>query len=70
MLKNIKKDVPVSIEKTRENFKENPEYIQNQMEIDSIKKVLINSADVPEKLVDWLIEAVKSNTILEYNFKK
>ena len=36
------------------------------MQIDCIKKVLVNNADVPEKLVSWLIEAVRSNTALEY----
>lgn len=43
-----------------------PEYQQNLMQIETIKKVLINNADVPEKLVVWLIESIKNNTVLEY----
>lgn len=42
------------------------EYQENLMQIESIKKVLINNAYVPEKLVSWLIEAVKNNTIMEH----
>ena len=41
------------------------EYIQNQMQIDCIKKVLIEHGDVPEKLIDWLVDSVKANTELE-----
>jgi len=51
-------------------LKETEEYKQNQMEIDSIKNVLIKSADVPEKLINWLIDAVKNNAILEYEATK
>ena len=40
------------------------EYIQNKMQIDCIKDVLVNHSDVPEKLVDWLIDAVEKNTTL------
>lgn len=50
--------------------RESEEYKQNQMEIDSIKNVLIKSADVPEKLINWLITAVKNNAILEYKATK
>lgn len=42
------------------------EYNQNQMQIDCIKKVLIEHADVPETLIDWLIDSVKEITILEF----
>lgn len=42
------------------------EYKQNEMEINCIKNVLINNADVPEKLVSWLIDAVEENKALEY----
>jgi len=40
------------------------EYIHNKMQIDCIKDVLVNHSDVPEKLVDWLINAVEKNTEL------
>lgn len=43
------------------------EYLENQKQIDCISKVLIENADVPKKLIDWLIEAVKKNTIIECN---
>lgn len=42
------------------------DYKQNQMQIDCIKKVLIEHADIPETLIDWLINSVKENTILEF----
>lgn len=45
-------------------IKNSEEYIQNKMQIDCIKNVLVNHADVPEKLVTWLIEAVERNTTL------
>lgn len=54
-------------------FKSNNEYSekykQNQMQIDCIKKTLIEHADVPEKLINWLIDSVKENTILELKNK-
>ena len=34
------------------------------MQINTIKDVLINHSDVPEKLVNWLIDAVEKNTEL------
>jgi len=47
----------------------NEEYKQNQMQINCIKKTLIEHADVPEKLINWLIDSVKENTILELKNK-
>ena len=52
--------------KSLKEIQNTPEYKLNLMQIDCIKKVLVNNADVPEKLVSWLIEAVRSNTALEY----
>lgn len=49
-----------------ENIKKKPEYIQNQMQIDTIRKVLIKNVNVPEQLIDWLIESVEENTAMEY----
>ncbi len=46
-------------------FCANEEYLQNQKQIDCISKVLVEHADVPQKLIDWLIEAVRNNTIIE-----
>ncbi len=40
-------------------------YKQNQMQIDCISRVLIEHADVPKELIDWLIKSVKENTTLE-----
>lgn len=59
-----------SICKNKKKFLENSEYIQNQKEIDCITKVLVEHADVPLKLINWLIEAVEKNTVLEYKFLK
>ncbi len=52
-----------------EVFKNNNKYKQNQMQIDCIKKTLIERADVPEKLINWLIDSVREITILELNNK-
>lgn len=49
--------------------RETTEYKQNQMQIDCIKKVLVEHGDVPEKLIDWLIDSVKANTELEFKAK-
>lgn len=50
------------------------EYKNNELQINTIKDVLINHSDVPEKLVNWLITAVENNTKLiceaEYKSKK
>ncbi|MBQ3409158.1 MAG: hypothetical protein IJH12_08155 [Clostridia bacterium] len=50
--------------------KKTPEYIQNQMQIDCIKKVLIEHSDVPEKLIDWLIQSVEQNATLIATIQK
>ena len=41
-------------------------YVQNQKQIECISKVLVEHADVPQKLIDWLIQSVRENTIIEY----
>lgn len=46
------------------------QYIQNQEQINCISKILVEHADVPQKLVDWLIDSVKENTKLELQSKK
>ena len=50
------------------------EYKNNEVQINTIKDVLINHSDVPEKLVNWLISAVENNTKLiceaEYKYKQ
>lgn len=51
--------------KSLNKVRKSPEYQQNQMQIDCIKKVLIEHADVPEVLLNWLIDSVKDNTSLE-----
>jgi len=56
--------------KFNNNIKKNPDYIQNQKQIDCITKVLIERADVPPKLIDWLIESVQENVSLEYKYNK
>ena len=51
-------------------IKSSEEYLQNQLQIKCIKDILINHADVPEKLIDWLIEAVEKNTALISSIEK
>lgn len=51
-----------------ESVYNNPEYIQNKMQIDVIKKTLIEQTYASEKLIDWLIESVEENTAIEYEF--
>lgn len=52
--------------KSNSELEQNEEYKQNQMQIDCIKKVLIEHADVPEKLLNWLIDSVQKNVELKY----
>lgn len=51
-------------------IKNKPDYIQNQKQIDCITKVLIEHADVPPKLIEWLIKSVQENAIIEYELSK
>ena len=53
-------------EKLIKKLSKSEDYKQNQMQIDCINKVLIEHADVPETLINWLIDSVKENTILEF----
>lgn len=50
------------------------EYKNNELQINTIKDVLINHSDIPEQLISWLITAVENNTRLiceaEYKSKK
>lgn len=58
MLKNV-------ISKSNNTNINHEEYLQNQLQINYISKLLVEHAEVPKKLVDWLIEAVKDNTKFE-----
>lgn len=51
-------------------FFTNEEYLQNQKQIDCISNVLVEHANVPKKLVDWLIDAVRNNTKIECKRKR
>ena len=51
-------------------IKNSEEYQQNEMQINCIKKVLIEHSDVPVKLLDSLIESVKQNTMLVSKIQK
>lgn len=52
--------------KSLKKVQQSPEYIQNQKQIDCISKLLVEHADVPQMLIDWLIESVQENVALEY----
>lgn len=63
MYTTIEKENKVYLKEIKK-IQNSEEYIQNKMQIDCIKNVLVSHADVPEKLVTWLIEAVERNTEL------
>ena len=63
---NSKKDIDDVYFSSLEKIRNTPEYLQNQMQIDVIRKTLIENAHVPERLVDWLVESVQENTAMEY----
>ena len=44
-------------------------YRKNEVQINVIKKVLTEHCNVSESIIDNLIQAVKENTIIEYNNK-
>lgn len=44
----------------------NENYINNQSQIEIIKKVLTDHAEVPTEIIDKLVLAVKENAIMEY----
>lgn len=45
-------------------------YIQNEMQINCIKKVLVERAEVPEILIDWLIKSVEENVLLNEHLEE
>ena len=53
--------------KALEKIHNSPEYLQNQMQINCITNILVEHADVPKKLIDWLIKSVEENVTLEHN---
>lgn len=54
--------------KIEKEFNNSQEYIKNQAQINCITKVLIENADVPPLLIDWLIDCVQKNTTIRNNF--
>lgn len=61
MYTNIKNNLQYKRIKKVKNSKE---YLQNEMQINCIKDVLINHSDVPEELFNLLIDSVEKNTLL------
>lgn len=66
----MSKDKIHNSESIFKNLEENSEYVENQKQIDCITKVLVEHSDVPQKLIDWLIEAVEENATLKYKLSK
>ena len=64
--KEITKDCFKTISRT----KQLEEYEYNKKQIECISKVLIESANVPPLLIDWLIESVQKNTAIKYEYFK
>lgn len=53
--------------KAIEKVKRSNEYQLNQMQIEIIKKLLVEHADVPQEILDTLISSVQKNVSLECN---
>lgn len=53
--------------KAIEKVKQSHEYQLNQKQIEIITKVLVEHADVPQEILDTLIDSVQKNVTLEYN---
>lgn len=51
---------------TTKKVHEKTEFEQNNMQIRTIRDVLIRNLDVPEELIDWLINSVEENKDLEH----
>lgn len=49
-------------------IRETSEYKKNKLQIDCIKKVLIEHAEVPGEIIDLLIETIEKNISMEYDF--
>lgn len=67
ILKKAKEKINKEVnEQAVKKVKNNEKYIDNQSQIEIIKKVLTVHAEVPTEIVDKLITAVKENAIMEY----
>ena len=49
-----------------DRIKTNSEYQSNQKQIDFIKKMLVEHNDVPQEVLEMLIEYVQENVAIEY----
>ncbi len=59
-----------NIFKSKEKSRQIKEYQKNKKQIDIITKTLVEHADVPQELIDSLIECVEENTILANKLSK
>lgn len=66
---NTKKKFEKSYLNQLQKVQNSQEYMQNEMQINCIRKTLVENADIPETLIDWLVSSVKKNTILECDVK-
>lgn len=53
--------------KAIEKVKKSHEYQLNQKQIEIITRILVEHADVPQEILDTLIDSVRKNASLEYN---
>ncbi len=66
MLKQkINNSMNLKFDKKINNYQE---YTQNQKQINCITKVLVENANIPPLLIDWLIDCVQKNTTIRNNF--
>lgn len=56
--------------KSLQSFRNNTEYAYNERQINIITDLLVEHADVPKALVDLLIDSVKKNVAIEYEYIK
>lgn len=65
-----KKSIYKNIFRFKEKSRQIKEYQKNKKQIDIITKLLIEHADVPQEIIDSLIECVEQNSILAYKLSK
>lgn len=65
-----KKGIYKNIFKSKQKSRQIKDYQKNKKQIDIITNILIEHADVPQEIIDLLIECVEQNSILAYKLSK
>lgn len=64
--KQKKKSFDYNNVKAIKKIRESDKYQKNQIQIEMISKALVEHADVPQELIDELINSVQENVSMEY----